>query len=396
MRTFELYFNSKKRDDLFLTSSIYTPANVYEKRLGSLYVVGELTQAMPQNSHFLTNLSSAIKKEYYASGLKKSCDASLQGALKKGNEFLDQESKAGNVGWLGNLSFGVLSFKEPVLNFAKVGDIKIFLARAGELIDLSQNLETSLPHPDPLKIFGSMAGGKISTDDRIIILNKKILSALGKKQKFLSELAKASNEKELKQILRVYQEPLASVYGVCLVLISTGQDQEDAKRTVTIQNDLPNFSFSLNLFKPFTRFFRKIWKKPKLGIKIRFPHFKIKTPKISVPKITKPALPRLPKVNFKSLRKKLILIAALILILLAFYYIFQGERAQEIKNAQAQLTEARSRAMLAESLLILKEDDRASELFKESLQILSPLTKRGCPLREEALSLQNAVKQLLK
>ena len=71
MQAFELYFNPNKRDDLFLTSSIYTPTNIYEQRLGNLYVVGELTQAMPQNSHFLANLSSAIKKEYYASGLKK-------------------------------------------------------------------------------------------------------------------------------------------------------------------------------------------------------------------------------------------------------------------------------------------------------------------------------------
>ena len=60
MQTFELHFNPKKRDDLFLTSFAYTPADVYEKRLGNLYVVGELAQAMPQNSHFLTNLSLAM------------------------------------------------------------------------------------------------------------------------------------------------------------------------------------------------------------------------------------------------------------------------------------------------------------------------------------------------
>lgn len=392
MQAFELYFNPKKRDDLFLTSSVYTPANIYEKRLGSLYAVGELAQAMPQNTHFLANLSSAIKKEYYASGLKKSCEASLQEALKRGNEFLDQESKNGNVGWLGNLNLGVLSFKEPVLNFAKVGDIKIFLCRAGELIDLSQNLETGSSHPDPLKIFGSMAGGKISSEDRVIVLNKRILSALGKKQKFLSELAKASTEKELKQVLKTYQEPLASVSGVCLVLIHTGQ--EESKQTVTLQNDLPNFSLSLNLWRPFTRFFKNLWRKPSFMKKIRLPH--PKAPTISIPKMTKPRFPKIPKVDIKNLRKKIILILVLVLTLLAFYYIFQGERVQEIKDAQAQLTEARSKAMLAESLLILKEEDRAQALLAESLQILSPLTKRGCPLREEALSLQNAVKQLLK
>ena len=400
MQAFELYFNPKKRDDLFLTSFIYEPANIYEQRLGNLYVVGELTQALPQNTHFLANLSLVIKKEYYSSGLKKSCEASLQEALKKGNEFLNQESKNGNVGWLGNLNFSVISFKDPVLNFAKAGDIKIFLARANELMDLSQNLETGLPggsHPDPLRVFNSMAGGKISGEDKIIILNKRILASLGKKQKFLGELAKASSEKELKQVLKTYQAPLASISGICLVLMAAGKD--GLKQTVTMQNDLPSFSLSLNLFKPLVRFFAKIWKRPRIKIKINFPHSKFKVPKVKIPKLTKPSLPslpRLPKINLKAARKKIFLVLGLILVLLAFYYVFQGERVKELKDAQVRLNEAQSKAMLAESLLILNEDDQAKALFEETLHILSPLTKRGSPLREEALSLQDSVKQYLK
>ena len=383
MQTFELHFNPKKRDDLFLTSFAYTPADVYEKRLGNLYVVGELAQAMPQNSHFLANLSSVIKKEYYSSGLKKSCEASLQEALKKANEFLDQESKKGNVGWLGNLNFSVISFKDSTLNFAKVGDIKIFLARGDELMDLSQNLETPFSGPpDPLKAFGSLAGGRISSEDKVIILGKRILAPLGKKQKFLGELAKASNEKEVRQVLKNYRDSLASVSGICLVLTAVGE--EGLRQTVTLRNELPSFSLSLNLFKPFVRFFAKI----------SLPRFK--APKISLPRLTKPSLPKLPKINFVAVRKKIFLVLGLILVLLAFYYLFQGERVQELKDAQMKLSEAQSKAMLAESLLILKEDDRAKELFEETLNILSPLTKRGSPLRQEALSLQNSVKQFLK
>lgn len=383
MQAFELYFNPK-RDDLFLMSFVYTPTNVYEQRLGNLYVVGELTQALPQNSHLLTNLSLAIKREYYASGLKRSCEASLQEALKKGNEFLSQESKRGNVGWLGNLSFSVISFKEPDLIFTKAGNLKIFLVRANEVMDLSQNLENTLAHPDPLKIFGNIAEGKISSEDKIIILNKKILTLLGKKQKFLGELGRASNEKELKQVLKLHQDVLNSLSGVCLVLMASGKD--GAKQTVTLQNSLPNFSFSANVFKPFLSPFVKIWKRPK----IKF------LPKINLPKLKKPKLPKLPKVDFMAMRKKLFLVGSLILILLAFYYIFHGERIQELKNAQTQLTEARSKAALAESLLILKKDDQAKTLFEETLNILYPLTKRGSPLRDDALFLQNSVKQQLK
>ncbi|MFH1575813.1 MAG: hypothetical protein ABIB55_02630 [Candidatus Nealsonbacteria bacterium] len=369
MQVFELYFNPKKRDDIFLTSSVYTPTNVYEKRLGSLYMAGELTQAMPQNSHLLTNLSSVIKKEYYSSGLKKSCEASLQEALKKGNEFLDKESKNGNVGWLGNLNFSVINFKDLVLNFVKVGDIKIFLVRANELIDLSQNLDAELPHPDPLKIFSSIAEGKIAQKDKIIVLNKRILMSLGKKQKFLGDLARAFNEKDLKQVLKNYQDSLSGLYGICLVLMVT--DKEASKQTMTMQNNLPRFSLSSNLLKPFIRFF-------------------------TIPKVTLPSMPKMPKINLKAARKKIFLVLGLILVLSIFYYTFQGERTQELKDAQMKLTEAQSKAMLAESLLILEEDDMAKALFKETLQILSPLIKRGCPVREEAVSLQNSVKEFLK
>jgi hypothetical protein len=136
-------------------------------------------------------------------------------------------------------------------------------------------------------------------------------------------------------------------------------------------------------------------------MKINFPHPKI--PKVNIPKVTRPnlpSLPRLPKISFRVVRKKIILVVGLILVLLAFYYIFQGERSQELRDAQMKLTEAQSKAMLAESLLILKEDDRAKAqakaLLEETLQILSPLTKRGSPLRQEALSLQNSVEQYLK
>lgn len=372
MQVFELHFNPKKRSDIYITSFVYNPANLYEKRLGILCVAGELNQALPQNSHFLANLSSVIKKEYYSAGLKKSCEASLKDALKKGNEFLNQESKNGNVAWLGNLNFIVLALKDYHLQFAKAGDIKIFLMRNKALIDLCQSLEKELPAPDPLKVFGSMAGGKISEEDKIIILNKKNLLAFGKKQKLLEELAGAANEKEFKRIFKIHQEILENISGIGLVLAPAGENA--AKQTINLQNKLPHFSFKFKI--------------PKIGI----PQIKITRPKL-------PSLPRLPRINLKTLRKKLLLIASLILVLTSFYYIFRGERCREIKDAQTRLNIAEEKFMLAESLLILKENGKANALFEESLQILSPLTKKGrAPnsLYEKALSLQKSIKEYLK
>jgi len=125
MRVFEFHFNPKAQEDKIFDSFIYEP---------ELYMAGELSQVLPQNSQLLNNLALTIKKAYQT-------HSSLGEVIKKANEFLEKETKAENVSWLGNLNFSVLSFKDYILNFTKVGNIKILLQREGELLDIGQNLE---------------------------------------------------------------------------------------------------------------------------------------------------------------------------------------------------------------------------------------------------------------
>lgn len=399
MQAFELYFAPKKKDELFLNSFIYEPDNIYEKKLGNLYIVGELTQAMPQNSHFLNNLSLVIKKEYYSSGLKKSCEASLQEALKKGNEFLEKESRKGNVGWLGNLNFAVLNFKNPILNFAQTGDMKIFLIRREELIDISQSLETELPHPNPLKMFGSMAAGKLSQDDKVIVLNKNLFASFNKNKAFLNQLCNVSEEKDLKQAIKAHKQSLLETSGICLYLMGAGE--ESSGKTVTLRQDLPRFSFYKTFLKPLVSFLSRIkrWRLLQLKIKLPFigtPKIKIKKPHKAI-KFPKPKIPRprLPKIRFNINKKNLLLVLGLALILVSFSFIFGGEKELELKEAQQKLAEAQSKTTLAESFLVLKEQEKAEAIFQEVLEIISPLTKRGSPVRDEALSLQRFIEQHL-
>jgi len=378
MQAFELYFAPKNKNELFLNSFIYEPGNIYEKRLGSLYMVGELTRAMPQNSHFLNNLSAAIKKEYYSSGLKKSCEASLQEALKKANEFLEKESRKGNVGWLGNLNFAVLNFKNPILNFAQTGDMKIFLIRGEELIDISQSLETELPNPNPLKMFGSMAAGKLSQNDRIIVLNKNLFTSFSKNKIFLNQLFE---EKNLKQAIKTHKQNFLETYGICLFL--TGAGKENPGKTVTLRQDLPRFSFYKTFLNSLSPLLSKIkgWRRPQLKI--------IKLPKFKIPR------PRLPRVRFGINKKNVLLVLIFVLIMAGFSFIFSGEKEQELIETREKLAEARAKTILAESFLILKEQEKAEAIFQEALEITSPLTKRGSPVRKEALSLQSSIEQYL-
>ena len=73
--------------------------------------------------------------------------------LKIINDFLDKEIKSGNVNWLGNLGLAILNLNNSVLNFTKVGKIRILLVRDNELLDLSENLEFQDTEPDPMKVF---------------------------------------------------------------------------------------------------------------------------------------------------------------------------------------------------------------------------------------------------
>jgi len=389
MQVFEIHFNPKNKEDRIIDSFSCQPTNIYEKRLGNLYMAGELKQAMPQNARFLNNLAAVIQKEYYSAGLKKSCQQGLLDSLKKANEFLDAEVQRGNVSWLGNLNFSILSFNDFLLNFTKIGDMKILLIRNSELSDISQNLESQEAETHSLKIFGNIVTGKLAKNDKVIVLNKDIFSALTQEKGFLNQFTQISDEKGIKEILKRKKQNLAELSGICLFLIVT--DESTSKQTLTFQQDMPKFSFRQTFIKPLPSFkFLKI-KLPSLKLKIpKFP--KIKFPKIKIVLSNPLKKIKIPKIA----RKKLILLLLLILTLLAFFFIFKGEKEVELQEAQQKISEAKAKIIMAESLLILEEENKAQALFQEAWDMIYPLTKTGMPLRDEAIPIKKSLEKYLK
>src|SRR3989338_2149813 len=117
MQIFEFYFNPPLRrgsaghsPDLIFNAFCFEPQNIYEKRVGGLYLAGVLRNTLPQNIHLLDHLTQAIKQQYYKNSLKNPAKA-LQEGLKLGNAFLENISKKGDVSWLGHLDFAALSLK---------------------------------------------------------------------------------------------------------------------------------------------------------------------------------------------------------------------------------------------------------------------------------------------
>ena len=206
MRVFEFHFNPSQtagkqisKGKIAFDSFCYEPENIREKKLGSLYIVGEI--ALSDNSEFLNDLAQTIKKQYYQKNKPKpNPEKNLKSALKQANNFLQNKIKNGNADWINNLNFAVLNFvsneNEELwkLNFTKTGDIKIFLIRQGQPLNISQNLEAQKTNSHQVftkvspnkvlatkKLFGNIAAGQLSKDDKLLI----VISRLSKKDRKL-------------------------------------------------------------------------------------------------------------------------------------------------------------------------------------------------------------------
>ncbi|MBI2041446.1 MAG: hypothetical protein HYT20_00315 [Candidatus Nealsonbacteria bacterium] len=314
MKVFELHFNPKGRKDSVFDSFVYDPENTQETQMGSLCMAGELTRALPQNGSFLDSISGAIKNEFYNK-------ANFSEALKQANVFLDKETKTGNVNWLGNLNFAIVNIKDSILNFTKVGNIKILLLRDGEVLDIGQNLELQDQEPYPMKVFSNIASGKLSPQDKILITTQEIFSIISRNENFFNQLSQISSEKELKNIFKYDRDALSEISGICLLIAEGGSSSTIA---------FPSIKFSLPVFS-----------------------------------------------------KKIILIIIFTLILASAFFMFGGKKKEQSDPNQEKLKQARYKIMMAENFVIMKKDEKAQTLFQESWDILSPIkTEEAASLRE--------------
>lgn len=395
MQFFELHFNPPKQRELasgqaksVFDSFCFEPENIYEKRLGSLFVVGELKNVLPQNLKFLDNLALFLKKQYYSTPIKSSPEVSLKESLKKTNEFLEQIAKSDNVSWLGNLNLAILNLVPYQkncweINFTKVGEIEILLLRKGQIIDIGKNLEFSEIEPYPLKIFSNIVSGKLIEQDVILILTKEVFSALGPLLEKIVQI-EPFEEKKFREILKTSEKEFSKISGVCFLchLKEIPLRGQKLIPPIVFRQKIERVSIS-QVFLPILRLIKKIKLK-----KIKFFKF---------PKFPKLSFPKFPSFKFKiaPLKKNLILILVLISFLAAGFLFFRGEKIKEFKSAQAVLEEVESKKIEAESFLILKDEKQANLLFQEAWRKILAQIKEKAPLRKEALLLKEEIEEQL-
>ncbi len=214
MQIFEFLFNPDSPYVVYDTFC-FEPENEKEKRLGNLYIAGEIKNSIPQNRHLLSSLTDIIKKEYYRN-YDTSPEESFKKSLEKANEFLSSQIKNNEVDWLGNLNLVVLTINYSYsLNLTKVGNLRVFILKNGEVLNIGQDANL-LQQAGTSKIFQNVITGSLDSEDKILITTKEIADLL-EKEKILEYLTKAK-EKEIKKIFKIERKLFESLFGFCLLI----------------------------------------------------------------------------------------------------------------------------------------------------------------------------------
>lgn len=381
---FEFHFNPPRKEklasgkeDTAFDTFCFEPKNVYEKRMGGLYMAGLLKNILPQNARFLEILAEKIKDKYYKSA-SSSPEKSLRESLRVANEHLEKIAKEGDVSWLGNISFSVISLKNHELNFTKIGNLKTLLVRKGQIIDIDQKLKFDEIEPYPLKVFGNIVSGKLAQDDIMLLMSHSVYEAFIR-ENLINDIARKSLSdspsteiKKFGNVLNNKKEQLLKLSGICLLIILSKEEASKEKETISEKKPLKMFSFREALNPVF-----KLAGKIKLPKKIFKP--KMPKPRISLPDIglSKPKTKIFLKMPYKG-KKKLIIIIVFILILAAGFFLFQKSEERNIEAYQIQINGIKEKMELAESYLLLAEYNplakkNANTLYKEAWNEVSPL-----------------------
>jgi len=251
MRVFQFYFNPKVKEDLIFESFCYDPKNIYEKKLGSLYLVGLLKNALPQNYNFLERIASFAREAFYKK-INLKPERAFQKTLEEMNKFLEEITKDGDVSWLGNLSLSLLNIniKDFNLNFSKAGEIKVYLIRGKKLVDIDKKLKFKDIDSLPLKLFTNVITGKLIEDDLLLVTTKEVFDFF-EKENIIQKLRTLGyfSEKEFKKILDEKEEILSQVRGIAF-FVSLSKEVSKEKKEIIAPKVLKEFSL-IEIFSPF-------------------------------------------------------------------------------------------------------------------------------------------------
>ncbi|MDP3900748.1 MAG: hypothetical protein Q8Q38_00145 [bacterium] len=342
MKILEFYFNPKAKGDRFfktLTEESLPP------RLGRLYLIGELQHALPHQAPFLKKVLSDLL-DLFAQAPRASKEHELQTAVRQINAKLREETKKGNVSWLGNLHLSALNLRvdrkgKQMLTVAKAGNMKVLVSRSGKLRDVDQEVKNSKLESSGVKMFSNIISGQVVPGDKVLCLTRDLFDVF-EKEKLLSDLTFLSSEKQLQKLFEAKKNELSEVSGLLYGLMIEEEKVEPVKAKRKKTRNMPTLSFP----------------------SLRIPVIRVPSPHLPL------ALPYW----------KVGLVTTFFLLLGVGFLFFKGEREAQLAEALAIEERVTSLQIQAESL---RDATQSNKLLQEAWRQAAPQAKPGKPRSSE-------------
>ncbi len=216
MKIFELYFNPNKKT---FKNFQHSP-NQSEKKLGFLYMVGEVSEREKKNLDFLETAFNQIKKEYYKEktlNLQKAFERSL----KKANEIIS------NGDYNGKLDIALFLIKNNNFYISKIGRIKIIKTSSKKIEDLTESFYTYEP-----KLFQSVISGKINKKEKLIISTTEV-NQLFSNKKITRKIKEINwNNEIIKEISTLVNGNFKNISGLLTVVDNQAEDKKKTKKSI--------------------------------------------------------------------------------------------------------------------------------------------------------------------
>ncbi len=215
MKIFELYFNPEKEKKL-CESFYHDPKDAYQRRVGRLYMVGEISNARKTDSPLLSNIFHAAKEKYYEDP-SLSPDKALKRALKEVNEIIEKKE------YIGRVSITFLSSKNFLIYMGKVGKGKVFLLSNGSVADIGKEVEES-----GSPVFQNIVYGKMKKKDKVVVITEEMHRPFTK-GKILEKMAESSLDEEfMENISNLHKKRFPNISGAALVIDYTTSIKDES------------------------------------------------------------------------------------------------------------------------------------------------------------------------
>lgn len=190
----QLYFHPRdlvhrtpqKRADRYADAFVYEPENVDERQLGTLAIVGEVSEVEARPTLHIVNLiASTCKKEYYRLP-RRGAKRSFEAALQKVNAALTDFTIQGFTDWLGHLDVLIVAFDGHHIHATRIGDARALLVRDSNILDITESLSSPTKRrsadAEALKSFSNIVHGALLPDDTVVLATKTLFQHLSIEQ----------------------------------------------------------------------------------------------------------------------------------------------------------------------------------------------------------------------